>query len=112
GAARDERHAVPRLDGAASRLLESELEACAELAEAATLSPQLVLDHLTHSRTSLHEDEWPLAELVQPDRPPREGMVWWAGENHLVGEERLECDRTVAAGGADDAELELPVRNL
>ena len=34
-------------------------------------------------------------------------MTRRAGEDHLVGEERLEAHAAVAAGGADDAELEL-----
>ena len=48
-----------------------------------------------------------LAQLVERDGPAGERVAGRAREDHLVVEERLERDRAVAPGGADDAELEL-----
>ena len=67
---------------------------------------QLVLDHLPDAGALLHQDQRPLRQLVEVDRAPGERMPGEAGEDHLVAEERLERDRAVAPGGADDAELE------
>src|SRR3954468_24163964 len=73
---------------------------------------QLVLDHLSNARAFLHHDQLLVLEIVERDRLAGEAVAGRTGEYHLVPEERLEGDTTVAAGSADDAELELPVRHL
>ena len=74
------------------------------------LLAQLVLDHLANAGTLLHQDQWPLrgARRARSCGLQTDGRAG-RGEDHLVAEERLERDRPVAPGRADDAELEPPV---
>ena len=105
--ARDEGDAVAGLDGASHRLLQPELEPDVEVAQARADRAQLVLDDLADAGALLHHDQALAAQLLQRDGPPRERMAGRAREDDLVVEERLEGDRAVAAGRADDPELEL-----
>ena len=106
---RDEPDAEAALHRAPHRLLEPELERHLEVAEPLAVLAQLVLDHLADARALLHQDQRPLRELVEVDGAAGERMAGRAREDHLVAEERLERDRAVPAGGADDPELEPPV---
>ena len=107
----DERHAVAGDDRAAHRLLKPELEPDVEVTEADALLPQLVLDHLAHARALLHHDELLAAQLVERDRAPGKRMTGRTCEDHLVAQKRLEAHAAMPAGGTDDAELELPLRD-
>ncbi len=98
---------MTRLHGALHGLLKPEHELDVQVAKALALAAQLVFQQLADTRAFLHEDERDLGQLVHGDRPPRGGVSRRADEDHLVREERLELDRTTAAGGADDPELEL-----
>ena len=99
----------PRLHRAPHRLLEPELERDVEVAQPPARLAQLVLDHLPDAGALLHQDQRALGELVELDRTAGERVPRRAGEDHLVAEERLERDRAVPPGGADDPELEPPV---
>jgi hypothetical protein len=105
--ARDEGDAVPGGDRRLDGLLQAELEARLEVAQPRPGPPQLVLDHLAHSRALLHHDQRLLAQLRQRHRLPREAVARRTGEHDLVAEERLEDDTPVPPRGTDDAQLEL-----
>ena len=107
GRARDERDAVTGLDGAPHRLLQAELEAHIEVAQAQPQAAQLVLDDLADAGAFLHHDHVLAAQLVERDRASGEGVAGRAREDHLVVEERLEPGGTMPARRTDDAELEL-----
>ena len=68
---------------------------------------QLVLDDLAHAGTFLHQDQALAAQLVERSRCARRRRGRAGKRGYLVVEERLEGDRAVAAGRADDPELEL-----
>ena len=104
----DERDAVAGLHGAPHRLLQPELEPDVEVAQPRAEGAQLVLDDLADAGALLHHDQALVAQLVERHGAPGEGVTGRARQDHLVVEERLERDRAVAAGRADDPELELP----
>src|SRR5581483_10744029 len=107
--ARDEGDAVAAANRAHDRLLQSELEAHVEILEADAERPKLVLDHLAHAGTFLHEDHRLGAQVVDADAAAGEAMAGRAGEHELVAEERLVLDGAVSWRSADDAECERPL---
>src|SRR4051812_27341392 len=84
----DERDAVPGHDSAPHRFLQTELEVEVEVAQPHPGLPQLVLDHLTDSRTLLHDDQLLALQVVERDRLAGEAMIRGTGEHDLVAEER------------------------
>jgi hypothetical protein len=108
----DERDAVFRDDGAPHRFLQPELELDVDVAQPHTRLAQLVLDDLADTRPLLHDDQLLSPQIVQGDRFAREAMTGRTGEHDLVAKERLERNAPMAASRADDAELELSLRDL
>ena len=107
GRARDERDAVAGLHRAPHRLLQPELEPDVEVAQPRPDRAQLVLDDLADAGSLLHHDQALAAQLLERHRAAGEAVAGRAREDHLVVEERLERDRTMAPRRADDPELEL-----
>src|SRR5919109_5120326 len=92
GGARDEAHAVARGDGALNRLLQAELEPDVEVAQARSRMPELVLDHLAHTRSFLHHDQRLFAQLLERELLAGEAVPGCADQHDFVAEERLEHD--------------------
>ena len=111
GSSRDERRAVPGLHSASHRLLEPEHELDIQVAEALALAAQLVFEQLTDTRALLHEDERISASSSTATVRPAERCP--GGQTRITSSEKNGSNSTSAAapGGADDAELELTLRD-
>ena len=106
----DEADAEAALHRAPHRLLEPELERHLQIPQPLPALAQLVLDHLPDAGArAASGSAGPRASSSSPTVRAGERMPGRAGEDHLVAEERLEGDGAVAAGGADDPELQPPV---
>src|ERR687895_97240 len=107
GRAGDEADAVTGSDRALDRLLEAQLEADVEVAQARPGLPELVLDHLADPRSLLHDDQRLVAQLLQGERPSGEPVSGRADEDHFIAKEGFEHDRSMGTRRPHDAELEL-----
>src|SRR5215212_3744930 len=109
---RDEGDAEACGDGALHGLLQPQLEPDVEVAQPEWAVAELVLDHLPHARTFLHQDQRLAAEVLERHLLAGEPMAGRNREDHLVAEERLEDDTAVTRRGAHDPQLELALRHL
>ena len=109
--ARDERDAVAGDDRAARRLLQPELEAHVEIAQAHPGAAQLVLDHLPHARRppASGRAARPSARRASPSGR-RSGARAARRARPRRGRTARTTTPAMAARGADDAELELAAR--
>src|SRR4029079_901796 len=91
--------------------LEPELERHVEGAQPHAEAPELVLDDAPDARALLHDDEGLGSELLHVHVAAPEAVRSRDHADNLLVRRRLEADPAVPWCGADDAELEPPLRD-